>query len=152
MDLFSPRIVFILGFTALGVLNLVISFLPDKYSFFIFRALSGVAGASLIPASYRLITATFEGRQLQMALTLYGVSGAVANATGLIVSGVIELIPGTGQMKAWRWFFRVAAALVLPVAITAAWLIPKVDSPMALPREMSLRQKLKGVDIIGSLL
>jgi predicted MFS family arabinose efflux permease len=46
-DLFSPKHVFAYGFIALGVLNLVISFLPDKYSFFVIRAISGIAGAAL---------------------------------------------------------------------------------------------------------
>ena len=114
VDLVSPKAVFVWGLAMLALLNLVISFLPDQYSFFIFRALSGVAGASLIPASYRLITATFEGKQLQMALTLYGVSGAIANATGLLISGVIDLIPGEGQNVAWRWFFRIAALVIFP--------------------------------------
>lgn len=46
-DLFSAKPVFTYGFIALGILNLIISFLPDKYSFFVIRAVSGIAGAAL---------------------------------------------------------------------------------------------------------
>lgn len=149
VDLYSPRKTFLYGFTALGLLNLLLSFLPERYSFFIFRAISGIAGASLIPASYRLITMTFTGPQLQMALTLYGVSGAIATVTGLIVSGVIDLIPGFGQMVAWRWFFRCAAALVLPVALIAAFMVP-VDPP--LPDVDQGKRSIRHLDLIGCIM
>lgn len=147
VDLYSARSTFLYGFTALGLFNLVISFLPEKYSFFIFRALSGVSGASLIPASYRLITLSFTGSQLQTALTLYGVSGAVATVTGLIISGVIDLIPGHGQMVAWRWFFRCAAALILPVAVVSLILVPR-DPPHPGGKRPSLRR----LDLIGCVM
>lgn len=78
-DLYSAKPVFSYGFLVLGLLNVVISFLPDKYSFFVFRALSGIAGSCLIPAAYRLITAVFEPHELGKAFTLFGMSGAVAN-------------------------------------------------------------------------
>jgi len=41
-----------------------------------------------------------------MALALFGLSGALANATGLLIGGVFGLISSEGQMSGWRWFFR----------------------------------------------
>ena len=46
-----------------------------------------------------------------MALALFGVSGALANATGLIIGGVFGLIHQGGQMSGWRWFFRAIAMI-----------------------------------------
>ena len=149
MDLFSPRAVFIWGFVTLGILNLVTSFLVDKYTFFIFRALSGIFGSSLIPASYRLITLSFSKKDLGLALTLFGASGAVATVTGMLVAGVIELIPGTDMMEAWRWFFRIAAICILLVSTLSTVIIPSTTKASD---GLTLRAKLRRVDLPGGLL
>lgn len=57
------------------------------------RAISGIAGATLIPASFRLIVAVFEPHELGKAFTIYSSVGAIANSTGVIVAGFIEYIP-----------------------------------------------------------
>jgi MFS family permease len=100
--LFSAKPVFTWGFLWLGLLNVVISFLPDKYSFFVLRAISGIAGSCLIPAAYRLIPSVFEPSELGKAFTLFGMSGAVANVSGIIIAGFIEYIPTSGQGAPWR--------------------------------------------------
>jgi hypothetical protein len=57
--------------------------------------------------------AVFEPHELGKAFTIYGMSGAVANTTGIIVAGFVEYIPNKGQMVAWRWFFRILAAVIV---------------------------------------
>lgn len=79
-DLYSAKPVFSYGFVVLGILSLVISFLPDRYSFFVIRAISGIAGATLIPASFRLIVAVFEPHEIGKAFVIYGFFGAIANS------------------------------------------------------------------------
>lgn len=111
-DLYSPKPVFCYGFLALGVINLVISFLSDKFSFLIIRAISGIAGACLVPASYRLIGAVFEQHELSRAFTVYSLCGALGASFGVQIGGVVELIPLGGQMQGWRWYFRIVAALM----------------------------------------
>jgi MFS family permease len=147
-DLYSAKPVFAYGFTALGVLSLVISFLPDMYSFFVLRAIAGIAGSALIPSSYRLITEVFEAHELGRAFTLFGMSGALANVTGVIIAGVIDLIPLHGQGASWRWFFRVVAVIIIPFAVAALIYIPTrrgsdSDSETA---------KWKRLDLPGSVL
>ena len=111
-DLYSPKLIFCYGFLVFGILNLIVSFLVDKYSFLVFRGLAGVSAAALIPASYRLITAIFEAHELPRAFTVYSLSGSIAGATGVMFGGVMMLIPGGGQMAGWRWFFRIIAAIM----------------------------------------
>lgn len=115
-DIYSAKSVFVYGFIALGLMNLVLSFLADKYSFLIIRALSGIAAAAVIPAGYRLIVSIFEPKELGKALALYGMSGGLANVLGNIGAGAIDMIPATGQMVGWRWFFRITAALIVSFA------------------------------------
>lgn len=150
-DLYSAKPVFTGGFIALGVLNAVISFLPEKFSFFILRAFAGIAGSALIPASYRLIVHVFPKEQLGVAFTLYGMSGSIANVTGTIVAGFIQFIPGGHgtQMQSWRWFFRLLAVMILPMALAALFMIPKDEGEDA---DMAPREKLVRLDVPGSFL
>lgn len=115
-DLFSPKSVFAFAFIALGGLSLIVSFLPDQYSFFTVRALSGVAAAAVIPAAYRLVVVVFRAEELGFAFTLMGASGTLANTSGLVVAGLVQSIPGTGQMVAWRWFFRIMSLMIVSEA------------------------------------
>jgi len=100
--LWSAKPVFAYGFLSLGALSLIISFLPDRYSFFVIRAISGIAGACLIPASFRLIVAVFEPHELGKAFTVYSSVGAIANSTGVIVAGFIEYIPNGTSLSFHR--------------------------------------------------
>lgn len=84
----------------------------DQYSFLILRALSGIAGSCLIPASYRLITAVFDTDELPMAFTTYSLSGALGASLGVPIAGLVELIPLRGQMAGWRWFFRLTTIVM----------------------------------------
>lgn len=111
-DLYSPKPVFCYGFLGLGILNLIISFLVDKYSFLILRAISGISAAALIPSSYRLITAVFSEEELPRAFTIYSLSGALGASFGVQIGGLVELIPNGGQMSGWRWYFRITTAVM----------------------------------------
>ncbi|WOO78243.1 putative MFS-type transporterc [Vanrija pseudolonga] len=124
-DLYSATIVFVGGFTGLGLLSLIISFLKDKYSFFVIRALAGIAGSALIPSSYRLITRIFEPQELTLAFTVYGLSGAISNMCGTIIAGVLMINHGHGQLAAWRWFFRLLTVIILPASVASYILIPR---------------------------
>ncbi|TXT12917.1 hypothetical protein VHUM_01318 [Vanrija humicola] len=143
-DLYTPKVTFVTGLALLGLLSLVTSFLANKYAFFIFRALAGIAGAMLVPASYRLISYVFDPHELGRAFTLFNMSGSIASATGTVIAGFIEHIPGTGQMTAWRWFFRIVAALVLPVA--AEYQVIEV-----VEEAEGTKTKWHKLDLVGSL-
>jgi MFS family permease len=111
-DIFSPKPVFTWGLLGLGICNLIISFLPNAYSFYVFRAISGLCGSCLVPAAFRLIVNVFPPEELNFAFTVYGVSGSISNSLGILLGGIVQLVPGTGQMIAWRWYFRISAAIM----------------------------------------
>ena len=46
-----------------------------------------------------------------MALAYFGMSGALANATGLLLGGVFGIVSAEGQLASWRWFFRFVTAV-----------------------------------------
>ncbi|WWD19231.1 hypothetical protein CI109_103689 [Kwoniella shandongensis] len=147
-DLYSAKPVFAYGFLLLGIINLIISFMTNKYAYFIFRALSGIAGAATIPSAFRLILAIFEPEELHVALTLFGLSGALANVTGLVLAGFFGFITAGGQQAAWRWFFRMITIIIVPFAFAAITLVPKTKgdhSDTCTPRD-----KFKRLDLVGS--
>ncbi|OCF32161.1 hypothetical protein I317_07114 [Kwoniella heveanensis CBS 569] len=146
-DLYSPKPVFCYAFLSFGILNLVISFLTNKYAYLVIRGLTGVTAAALIPASYRLITSIFEEDELPRAFTVYSLSGSAAGALGVVFGGVMTLIPGGGQMAGWRWFFRITASIVIPLSL---W------SFRSIPGRHGKAQRAKGLwkrlDIFGTFL
>ncbi|WVQ79735.1 hypothetical protein IAT38_001835 [Cryptococcus sp. DSM 104549] len=150
-DLYSAKPVFAYGFLFLGILNLIISFLTDQYAYFVFRALSGIAGAATIPSAFRLILAIFEPEELSVALTVFGLSGALANVTGLILAGFFGFITAGGQQAAWRWFFRMITIVIIPFAFLSIALVPKTAGE-ASNCTTSQRDKLKRLDIVGCML
>ncbi|WWC60639.1 uncharacterized protein I303_103213 [Kwoniella dejecticola CBS 10117] len=146
-DLYSPKPVFVFGFIGLGVTNLVISFLTEPFSYYVVRAISGTCGACLIPSSYRLIVSLFRKEELSFAFAVYGISGSIANCSGLILGGAVLMIPGHGQMIGWRWHFRIVAALILPAAALSWFLIAEPKKTTA-----DVESKWKRMDIVGALL
>lgn len=75
-DLYPPHRVFAFGFLGLGILNLIVSFMTDKYAFFVLRALSGVAASFTIPSALNMIVQMYPDRTEQAAkLALFGLAG-----------------------------------------------------------------------------
>lgn len=112
VDIYVPKTLFCAGLLSFGVFSVVISFVTDKYAFLVLRGLAGIAAAALIPAAYRLITDVFDKEELSMAFTVYSLAGSLAGASGVVVGGILTMIPEEGQMKDWRWFFRLTAIIV----------------------------------------
>ncbi|WVW83359.1 hypothetical protein I302_105378 [Kwoniella bestiolae CBS 10118] len=152
-DLYPPSTVFTYGFLTLGLLNLIISFLPEMYSYFVFRAISGIAAAALIPSAFKLISGIFPKEQLGKALTIYSAAAPVGGGSGAIIAGVVDLIPyGTGQMSAWRWFSRILAVMIFIPAVGSIWWMPKDIGRDPSRSEESSRQKFIKLDLGGSFI
>lgn len=146
-DLYSPTWVLLIGVFSYAVFNVIISFMSNMYAFFIFRALCGISGAAITPSSYRIITNTFRASERPQAFFLYATAGALSNTFGGTLSGAAILVPGTGMMAGWRWFFRVAAFGVLVPAIGSAILIPKKKGDYS-----HVTDKIPSLDLFGSLI
>ena len=147
-DLYSAKPVFAYGFVGVAVTNLIISFMTDQYAYYVFRALSGIAGAATIPSAFRLILAVFEPSELQVALTIFGLSGALANVTGLVLAGFFGFITAGGQLAAWRWFFRSITIIIAPFALSAFYVVPKTKGDRA-DEITTGREKFKRLDLVG---
>ncbi|ORX35382.1 major facilitator superfamily domain-containing protein [Kockovaella imperatae] len=146
VDLHSPRPVFCTAFAVIGACNLILSFLNDKYGFLILRAIAGVAAAAVVPSSYRLIPMIFPPAERSRAYTLFMMTGSLSNSLAVILAGFFALIPHSGQMSGWRWFFRVFSSFALIGAILGYLLIP-VQPKAQRPKRLSLYTTLRRLDI-----
>ncbi|WWC97792.1 hypothetical protein V866_004679 [Kwoniella sp. B9012] len=116
----------------------------------IFRsALAGIAGAGTIPSAFRLIVSKFEPEELNVAFTIFGLSAAVTNGTGLIIAGLFGFITAGGQLSAWRWVFRMFAIICIPFSLLTLGSVPKIKGESA--TGTSTREKHKRLDMVGTL-
>ncbi len=77
------------------------------------RALQGIGGAVVAPASLSILTSTFtEGAERNRALAAWGAMGAVGGASGALLGGVLT------DALSWRWILFIN----VPIGVVAALL------------------------------
>ena len=118
-DLLGRRRVFLAG-TALFALASLACALSDSRSLLIgARALQGIGGAVISPASLAIITTSFaEGRERNRALGVWGAVGGIGAASGALLGGVLT------QGLGWQWVFLVNVPVGLAVLAIAPALVP----------------------------
>ncbi|MGY1667770.1 MFS transporter [Geodermatophilus sp. SYSU D00696] len=88
------------------------------------RALQGVFGALLAPASLALITVLFtDARERAKAFAVYGAIAAGGSAVGLLLGGVLT------EYADWRWCFWVNLPVALLAVVLAVPIVPESKAP-----------------------
>jgi EmrB/QacA subfamily drug resistance transporter len=118
-DLLGRRRVFLAG-TALFVLASLACALAGSRSLLVAaRALQGLGGAVISPASLAIIATSFaEGRERSRALGVWGAMGGVGGAVGVLMGGVLT------QEFGWPAIFLVNVPIGAAVILFAGRLIP----------------------------
>jgi EmrB/QacA subfamily drug resistance transporter len=118
-DLLGRRRVFLAG-TALFALASLACALADSRTLLIgARALQGVGGAVISPASLAIIATSFaEGRERSRALGVWGAMGGVGGSLGVLLGGVLT------QAFGWPAIFLVNVPIGLGVIVCSRKLIP----------------------------
>jgi EmrB/QacA subfamily drug resistance transporter len=97
-DLFGRRRVFLIGLGVFTLFSLLGGVAQNGGELIAARALQGVGGAILAPASLSLLTATFtEHHERRRALGVWSATAASGAAGGLFLGGIL-----TGLLD-WRW-------------------------------------------------
>ncbi|WP_292679904.1 MFS transporter [Mesorhizobium sp.] len=114
-DRLGPRRMFILALVLYGVSSFAGGFAPDALTLVVARAVQGLGGALLFPATLALINTSFaEGAERNRALAVWGATGSGGLAAGAIIGGV--LTNGWG----WQAVFFFTVPLALGAALVAA--------------------------------
>ncbi len=131
-DLFGRRRMFVLGLSLYAVSSLAGGLATDPALLIAARALQGLGGAFLFPATLALVVTGFgEGRERNRALSVWAAAGASGMVVGSLLGGVLT------QAFGWSAVFFVNVPLAGGAALVALTLIP-ADGPRQPGRRFDL--------------
>jgi EmrB/QacA subfamily drug resistance transporter len=119
-DLLGRRLVFVLGTGAFAASSLVCALAPSSGLLLGARALQGLAGAVLSPATLSIITSALpEGPERNRGLGAWGAMGGLGASSGALLGGLLT------QGLGWPAIFAVNVPLGVLVIALALRVIPK---------------------------
>ena len=127
-DLLGRRLVFVTGTAAFALCSLVCALAQSRGLLLGARALQGLAGALLSPATLSIITSSFrEGSERNRALGAWGAMGGLGASSGALLGGILT------QTLGWPAIFAVNVPLGAVVVALALRVIPAGSRDLAHP-------------------
>ena len=118
-DLLGRRRVFLVGTAMFAVSSLGCALADSRDLLIAARAVQGLSGAVLSPATLSIITASFaEGRERNRGLAAWGAVGGLGASSGALLGGVLT------QAFGWPAIFAVNVPLGIVVVALGSRLIP----------------------------
>jgi EmrB/QacA subfamily drug resistance transporter len=138
-DLFGRRRVYLFGMGLFTLASLAGGLATDSAWLTTARAVQGVAGACLSPATLTIIVTTFTGDRRARALGIWSAVAGAGGAAGSILGGVLTSALG------WRWVLFVNIPIgVAAIAAALAWLTE-------LRREQDTDRPRSRLDVAGAI-
>jgi EmrB/QacA subfamily drug resistance transporter len=106
-DMWGHKRMFMLGLATFGIASILSGASPSIEWLIIFRALQGIGGAMMMPATLSLMLQVFPAHQRGLALGLWGAMAGVALAIGPTLGGFIT------DNYSWRWIFYINVPVCL---------------------------------------
>jgi EmrB/QacA subfamily drug resistance transporter len=109
-DLLGRRRMFVIGLMAFAATSLLGGLAQSKEVLTGARALQGLSGAVVAPATLSVLTSTFtEGSERNRALGLWGAMGGAGGAAGVLLGGILT------ETLSWRWILFIN----IPIGVLA---------------------------------
>lgn len=124
-DLFGRRRIFLLGLVIFSAASLAGGFAQSQGMLIAARAVQGLGGAILSPATLTVLTTTFpEGRPRQRAMGTWAAVAGAGGAAGALFGGILT------DFLSWRWilFINVPIGLFALVAARAILVESRADT------------------------
>src|SRR5436305_9711542 len=135
-DLLGRRRVFVFGLVLFALSSLAGGFAHSQGVLIAARAVQGLGGAIIAPASLSILTTTFtEGAARNRAVGIWGAMGGAGGAAGVLLGGVIT------DLLSWRWILFINVPIGLIAAAAAQHYITESRNP-GRAREFDLRGAL----------
>jgi EmrB/QacA subfamily drug resistance transporter len=135
-DMLGRRRVFVVGLVVFALASLAGGIADSQAVLIGARAIQGLGGAIIAPASLSILTTTFpEGHARNRAVGIWGAMGGVGGAVGVLLGGVIT------DLLTWRWILFINVPIGLVAAIAAQRLI----------MESRNEQGTRDFDLLGAL-
>ncbi len=113
-DLLGRRRVFVSGLVLFALASLAGGLADSQGVLIAARAVQGLGGAVIAPASLSILTTTFqEGPARNRAVGIWGAMGGAGGAAGVLLGGVLTDIAG------WRWILFINVPIGLIAALLA---------------------------------
>ena len=112
-DLFGRRRVYLFGLGLFTIASLVGGLAQNSAWLTVARAVQGIGGAFLSPATLTIIVTTFSGPRMAKALGTWAAVAGAGGAAGSILGGVL-----TAELS-WRWVLFVNIPIGIAVAVAA---------------------------------
>src|SRR6201996_751538 len=117
-DMLGRRRVFVVGLVLFALASLAGGIADSQAVLIGARAIQGLGGAIIAPASLSILTTTFpEGHARNRAVGIWGAMGGVGGAVGVLLGGVIT------DLLTWRWILFINVPIGLLAAVAAQRLI-----------------------------
>jgi len=113
-DLLGRRRVFVSGLILFALASLAGGLAQSQATLIAARAIQGLGGAVIAPASLSILTTTFqEGPARNRAVGIWGAMGGAGGAAGVLLGGVLTDLLG------WRWILFINVPIGLIAALLA---------------------------------
>lgn len=135
-DIFGRRRVYLTGLFVFTIASVGAGFAATGTQMIAVRALQGLGGAILSPATLTIIVTTFHGARLPKAIGAWSAVAGAGGAVGGLLGGIL-----TGWFS-WRWVFFINVPFGVAAAVVAALYL----------REMRNRDAAVKLDVTGAVL
>ncbi|HEV2427646.1 MAG TPA: MFS transporter [Acidimicrobiales bacterium] len=135
-DIFGRRRVYLAGMALFVIASFGAGFSSSGTQLISIRAIQGLAGAIVSPATLTIIVTTFRGPRLPKAIGAWSAVAGAGGAFGALLGGVL-----TGYAS-WRWVFFINVPIGI-IAIVAA---------LRYLREMRNQEAVVKLDVTGAAL
>jgi EmrB/QacA subfamily drug resistance transporter len=121
-DLLGQRRVFVAGLLLFGGASLIGGLSTSQGMLIGARALQGLGGAVVAPATLSVISTHFaEGQERNRALGAWGAMGGAGGAAGALLGGLLT------QLISWQWILFVNVPIAIVAALAALRLVHDVE-------------------------
>ncbi len=123
-DLLGRRRVFVSGLVLFALASLAGGLASSQGVLIAARAVQGLGGAVIAPASLSILTTTFtEGAARNRAVGIWGAMGGAGGAAGVLLGGVL-----TDALN-WRWILFINVPIGIAAALTTHRLVAEGRNP-----------------------
>lgn len=130
-DRYGRRSMFVVGLGAFVVASVLCGLAPGVGFLIVARALQGVAGALLVPASLSIISSVFDGDDRGRAIGAWSGLAAVAGAVGPLLGGWLV------DAGSWRLIFFLNVPVAAVAVAIALRHVPETRDDAAGPLDMT---------------
>jgi EmrB/QacA subfamily drug resistance transporter len=132
-DLLGRRRMLVVGLLAFAITSLLGGIAQSKEWLTAARALQGLSGAVVAPATLSVLTSTFtEGAERNRALGAWGAMGGAGGATGALLGGVLT------DLLSWRWILFINIPIGVLTGLAVARIVAESRSDDAARRSFDL--------------